>query len=166
MDKLHSVAVFDLECFEIFSVDEAAVDLNYDRGIIFIGPVQQFLNGQFAPIRFLGEPVENYLQFRASAIPGIYAVRFSWENHERSPVLCQFRHTVAILTDAEPTRRHSEEEPANEKNLRIRVSASGSRYSISGSANCGGIRNRRCRYRSSECIGRLETKCILLDLLI
>ena len=70
MDEFHPVTFFDLERFEFFSVYEASIDLNYDRGIIFIGLVKQFLNGQFAPIDFLGKSVENYLQFRASVVPG------------------------------------------------------------------------------------------------
>jgi hypothetical protein len=49
--------------FEILSVDETAVNLNYYRWIVLFAPVKQVLDCQFATDKVFGKTVEYESQF-------------------------------------------------------------------------------------------------------
>ncbi len=63
MYELHPIPFFYRDGFEILSVDETAVDLNYNRRIVLFATVQQFLDCEFGTDKVLGKTVEYESQF-------------------------------------------------------------------------------------------------------
>jgi hypothetical protein len=59
VDEFDPIAFGNPERLEFIPIYEAAVDFDYDRWVIFVEPIQKFLNGQFAPIHFLWKAIEN-----------------------------------------------------------------------------------------------------------
>ena len=62
MDEFDPVAFSYLEYLEILTINESAVDLDDHRWIVFLGPVQQVLDGKITSVEFLDKTVESDLQ--------------------------------------------------------------------------------------------------------
>ena len=68
MDELHPIPFFYRKGFEILTIDESAVDLNYHRWIVLFTFVQQVLDRQFAIDKVFGKTVKYESQFTSLGV--------------------------------------------------------------------------------------------------
>gem|GEM_PF-4867198 len=69
MDELHPVSFLDRHGLKVLAVDEPTVYFHNDGGIIFLGSIQQLLDGDRASLDLLKKTIEHKFQ-SASLLSG------------------------------------------------------------------------------------------------